>query len=116
MIDKANIRLQHPSGMIQVDGRWAMPVTTQDGLPTGAYRWAAADELPQTTDPRAKIDAGGQRHSRLKPRGEEDEVELSLIEKIVLKLRCGLRGSPYEAWLEREPTILHFPVPSSWIG
>jgi hypothetical protein len=39
--------------MIQIDGRWATPVTTQDGLPTGAYRWAAADELPQTTDSRA---------------------------------------------------------------
>jgi len=39
--------------MIQVDGRWAMPVTTSEGLPTGAFRWAGDDELPQTTDPRA---------------------------------------------------------------
>ena len=50
MIDRANTSLQHPSGMIQVDGRWAMPVTTPDGLPTGAYRWAANNELPQTED------------------------------------------------------------------
>jgi hypothetical protein len=39
----------------------------------------------QTEEP-PKIDAGGQRRRRLKPRGGVDEVELSLIEKIVLKL------------------------------
>ena len=37
--------------MIQVDGRWALPITTSEGLPTGDYRWAGDEELPQTEDP-----------------------------------------------------------------
>jgi hypothetical protein len=37
--------------MIQIDGCWAVPVTTPEGLPTGEYRWASTDELPQTMDP-----------------------------------------------------------------
>ena len=37
-----------------------------------------------------KIDAGGQHRRRLKPRGGVDEVELSLIEKIVLKLNSAV--------------------------
>jgi hypothetical protein len=45
MIEKANANLQHPSNMIQVDGRWAVPVTTPDELPTGKYRWAVDNEL-----------------------------------------------------------------------
>ena len=31
--------------MIQVNGRWVVPVTTPDGLPTGEYRWTTDNEL-----------------------------------------------------------------------
>ena len=50
----------------------------------------------QTEEP-TKINAGGQRRRRLKPRGEFDKAELSLIEKIVLKLN----GAVYVGHLTR---------------
>ena len=68
MIDKANANLQHPSGLIQIDGRWAAPIVTPEGLPTGAYRWGSRrgtppDDGPRHRKERLRGDAAGGHHA-----------------------------------------------------